>query len=102
MTQVSLYGLLLLAAVTLCCHTLSGKPMAAPKEVNTMYQCGSRTVTHDKQGSSQKMMHFLGINCENRYVAVFEGTSEEPGDWVWRDRIELISTEETFTASLGL
>lgn len=41
--------------------------------------------TDGEQGSQTK--YFFGIDCEHQYVAVFEGTPNEPGDWVWRDRV---------------
>lgn len=39
------------------------------------------------RGDSSPTQYFLGMDCDYRYVAVFEGTPNDPGDWIWRDRI---------------
>jgi hypothetical protein len=42
------------------------------------------------------MPYFLGLDCDRRYVAIYEGSPKTPGDWIWRQRtIETSQLEAT-------
>ena len=45
-----------------------------------------------KQRSSKP--YFMGLDCDRRYVAIYEGSPENPGDWIWRERALDVSQQE--------
>lgn len=47
------------------------------------------------RGGSSSTQYFFGMDCDYRYVAVFEGTPNDPGDRIWMDRT---LTEEPTTS----
>jgi len=38
-------------------------------------------------GTRSSASYFFGLDCQHRYVAIFEGTPDDPGGWIWRQRI---------------
>lgn len=44
--------------------------------------------TNDVARGSSSTQYFFGMDCDYTYVAVFEGTPDDPGDWIWRARLK--------------
>ena len=57
------------------------------KAILQSHQYGDHRATPNESESSSTR-YFLGMDCDYTYVAVYEGTPDDPGDWIWRARVK--------------